>query len=254
MVKKMKFQSVSDIERYYIGKKIRAEQAKINYYKMQSRKYLDKVNPDTWLLYKYESKITKRKNKYEKKIKEEERKVLLEWNKSKGEKIELPKAKKKKITKTMAKAEFQLRRKLEEADENWLVIEITTGRKVHWRETQWGHYITASINATCFEPDNVRPQSPWSNRLMSMGNNIAKKEEAKYRKMLVQRIWEERVRELEQMAEDSKKSPAGGRGSKYFNQIYEESKKINDAIFMSHPDWHRDAKKDLSYKRWKEKS
>lgn len=117
MAKKMKFQSTSEIERYFIGKKIRAEQAKINYYKMQSRKYLEKVNPETGLLYKYEFKIDKWKIRNEKKIKEEKRKALLEWNKSKGEKIELPKVKKK-ITKTMAKAEFQLRRKLEEADEH----------------------------------------------------------------------------------------------------------------------------------------
>ena len=83
--------------------------------------------------------------------------------------------------------------------------EITTGQLVHWRETQGGHYISASVNITCFELNNVWPQIPGSNKIMSMGDQKAETEKVKYRAELIKRIGDEKVNNLEQLAMLSKK-------------------------------------------------
>jgi bacteriophage lambda ninG protein len=85
------------------------------------------------------------------------------------------------------------------------VREITTGQLVHWRETQGGHYISASVNITCFELNNVWPQFPGSNKIMSMGDQKAQAEKDKYRTELIKRIGLEKVNNLEQLAVISKK-------------------------------------------------
>lgn len=158
--------------------------------------------------------------------------------------------KQKTIGKSLAKEEFQLWAKISKADENGLVIEITTGNKVHWRETQGGHYISASINATCFDEKNVRPQFPWSNEAMSRGDKRALDIKEQYRNNLIKMIGIEEVERLERAEKErGNQISSSSFGRSYFKEIYEKYKALNDAIFAAHPNWSRKASEDKSWKK-----
>lgn len=259
-----KFWSVKEIEYFFEQRRIKNEQSNRNYYIAQTKKYSDKINRKTKILYVYEERMERYKIANRNKLEREKKKAIkafLEQEKS-GFVIakNWRKVKKKvdvgnnnltgKITKSKAKQEFQLYSKISRADKNGLVREITTGQLVHWRETQGGHYITASVNATCFVLDNVWPQFPGSNKIMSMGDQKAELEKAKYKAELTKRIGAEKVGELEQLAEDSKKGVKVRFWSSFFVEIYEKYKALNDEIFAKHPERNREKKKDLSWKKW----
>ena len=158
--------------------------------------------------------------------------------------------KQKTIGKSKAKEEFQLWSKISKADENGLVIEITTGNKVHWRETQGGHYISASINATCFDEKNVRPQFPWSNDAMSRGDKRALDIKEQYRNNLIKMIGLSEVERLERAEKErGNQISSSSFGRSYFKEIYEKYKALNDAIFAAHPNWSRKASEDQSWKK-----
>ena len=158
--------------------------------------------------------------------------------------------KQKTIGKSKAKEEFQLWSKISKADENGLVIEITTGNKVHWRETQGGHYISASINATCFDEKNVRPQFPWSNDAMSRGDKRALDIKEQYRNNLIKMIGIDEVERLERAEKErGNQISSSSFGRSYFKKIYEKYKALNDAIFAAHPNWSRKASEDQSWKK-----
>lgn len=259
-----KFWSIKEIELFFEQRRIENEQSNKNYYKAQSQKYLDKINPKTGILYSYEAKIERYKIANANKIEREKKKAIKAFQEQEKSGFVIAKNWRKvkkqvdvgnnnltgKITKSKAKQEFQLYSKISRADENGLVREITTGQLVHWRDTQGGHYISASINITCFNLDNVWPQFPGSNKIMSMGDQKADTEKAKYRAELIKRIGAEKVGELEQLAEDSKKWIKVRFWSSFFIEMYEKYKTLNDEIFAQHPDWNRDKKKDLSWQRW----
>lgn len=259
-----KFWSVKEIEYFFEQRRIKNEQSNKNYYKAQSQKYLDKINPNTGILYAYEARMERYKIANRNKLEREKKKAIKAFQEQEKSGFVIAKNWRKvkkqvdvgnnnltgKITKSKAKQEFQLYWKISRADENGLVREITTGQLVHWRETQGGHYITASVNATCFVLDNVWPQFPGSNKIMSMGDQKAELEKAKYKAELIKRIGAEKVGELEQLAEDSKKGVKVCFWSSFFVEIYEKYKALNDEIFAQHPDWNREKKKDLSRQRW----
>lgn len=96
-------------------------------------------------------------------------------------------------------ASFQKLRRLEEADENGMVRCISCGRVMHWSEAQGGHYIGRANRVTELEKDNVFPQCPTCNGMLS-GNPV------RYRINLVRKIGEPRVKRLEDMLEASKGS------------------------------------------------
>ena len=259
-----KFWSIKEIELFFEQRRIKNEQSNRNYYKAQSQKYLDKINPKTGILYSYEAKIERYKIANANKIEREKKKAIKAFQEQEKSGFVIAKNWRKvkkqvdvgnnnlsgKITKSKAKQEFQLYSKISRADENGLVREITTGQLVHWRETQWGHYISASVNIACFELNNVWPQFPGSNKIMSMGDQKAQAEKDKYRTELIKRIGLEKVNNLEQLAVISKKWTKIRFGSNFFSEIYEKYKALNDEIFAQHPDWSRDKKKDLSWQRW----
>ena len=259
-----KFWSIKEIEYFFEQRRIKNEQSNKNYYKAQSQKYLDKINPKTGILYSYEAKIERYKIANSNKIEREKKKAIKAFQEQEKSGFVIAKNWRKvkkqvdvgnnnltgKITKSKAKQEFQLYSKISRADENGLVREITTGQLVHWRETQGGHYISASVNITCFELNNVWPQFPGSNKIMSMGDQKAETEKVKYRAELIKRIGEEKVNNLEQLAMLSRKWTKVRFGSGFFAELYKKYKALNDEIFAQHPDWSRDKKKDLSWQRW----
>ena len=187
-----KFWSIKEIEYFFEQRRIKNEQSNRNYYKAQSQKYLDKINPKTGILYSYEAKIERYKIANANKIEREKKKAIKAFQEQEKSGFVIAKNWRKvkkqvdvgnnnltgKITKSKAKQEFQLYSKISRADENGLVREITTGQLVHWRETQGGHYISASVNITCFELNNVWPQFPGSNKIMSMGDQKAETEKS----------------------------------------------------------------------------
>lgn len=88
---------------------------------------------------------------------------------------------------------FQRLRRLEEADTNGNVRCISCGRILHWKDAQGGHYVSRQNRAVELERDNVWPQCPVCNGILS-GNIVS------YRINLVKKIGEERVKRIEDMA------------------------------------------------------
>lgn len=256
-----KFLNIQQIEHFFEERKRANEQSRLNYYKYQTKRYIDKVNPETGLLTKYEKAFERYKKANANKIERQKKSAIAQFkNNLKQEIWEYPvkrkisvsvwnNQKKEKITKEKAKSEFQLYAKLSRADKNWIVQEITTWKYVHWRECDWGHYISASVKQTCFEIDNVRPQFSGSNMIMSMWDKNAEQEKAKYRKNLIKKIWIERVEELEYIWKYGKnillkvKYPSN-------EEIYNKYKTLNDEIFKKNPTRSRNKSKDQSYQNY----
>lgn len=90
-------------------------------------------------------------------------------------------------------ARFQKLRRLEEANDEGYVTCISCGKRLPWNEAQGGHYVGRSCKATEIEHDNVWPQCPRCNGYLQ-GNLIM------YRRNLVRRIGEARVKRIEDMA------------------------------------------------------
>ena len=105
-------------------------------------------------------------------------------------------SKKKPIPKNIrdrAMANFQKLRRLEEANNEGYVSCISCGVRIPWQEAQGGHYIPRANRATEIEHDNVWPQCQRCNGFLN-GNPIP------YRRNLVKRIGEARVKRIEDMA------------------------------------------------------
>jgi len=111
------------------------------------------------------------------------------------------KAKKKKSKTTAQLVEqaavlLQRLRRLEESDDNGYCQCITSGVIGHFSEFQGGHYMGRRHTNTKLEKDNIWPQSPGDNCfLMKTSRGVAI-----YRRNLVEKIGEERVRGLEDLA------------------------------------------------------
>lgn len=262
---KKNFVSVKQIEQHFESRRIRNEQTKLNYYKALTTKYVNKIDPESWLLDKYVRKLEKYKIANANKCERDKnsaitafKKQIQQWietNRKGSRTIKVATNKKPKtIGKSLAKEEFQLWAKISKADDNGLVTEITTGNKAHWRETQGGHYISASINATCFDENNVRPQFPWSNEAMSRGDKRALDIKEQYRNNLIKMIGIEEVERLERSEKErGSQISSSSFGRSYFKEIYEKYKALNDAIFAAHPNWSRKASEDQSWKKRQEK-
>ena len=262
VIMKKNFVSVKQIENFYETRRLRNEQSRRNYYKAKTTNYLNKVDPETWVLDKYVRKYEKYKIANANKIEREKRHAIQEFEKQLKKWIEANrkwsrtitlKKESKRITKSMAKEEFQLFCKISRADEDWIVTEITTWKKVHRRETQWWHFVSASINQTCFDVNNVRPQFWRSNKQMSLWDSKSVEIKQKYRANLVKRIGEEAVQNLERV-EKYWKNQLFKSWRSLFSEIYKKYKDLNDKIFAEHKNRDRKAENDESWKKWKEEN
>lgn len=95
--------------------------------------------------------------------------------------------------KTLRKAKelFQKLRRIQEADDNGIVV-CVHGRRTHYSKCDGGHYYPAHYLNTCFCPDNVFPQE--KNKNMDMHNPETQKE---YRDFLIKRIGKKRLDHLD---------------------------------------------------------
>jgi len=57
--------------------------------------------------------------------------------------------------------------RLRDADNNGITTCITSGRRVHWKDADAGHFIGRRHRATKFDEQNVQAQSRHDNRLAS---------------------------------------------------------------------------------------
>ena len=62
-----------------------------------------------------------------------------------------------------AQTKFNLMRRLQEADDRGYCVCCCTGRRIHYKALDAGHYISRSKALTRFDPMNVHPQSKASN-------------------------------------------------------------------------------------------
>ncbi len=134
--------------------------------------------------------------------------------------------------KQRALTNFQRLRRLEERNPDGDVYCISCGRKMPWKESQGGHYISRTCEPTCNEPDNVWPQCTSCN-CYKYGNYTM------YRINLIKRIGIKRVERLENMMLASKGDEealaklypedqykvTGKKGKVYWNERNEEYKK-----------------------------
>jgi len=97
--------------------------------------------------------------------------------------------------------EFQLLRRLEEADKNGICECISCGRKHHYKEMDGGHYVAKSLKGNFgvrYKRNNVWPQCKQCNWYLS-GNVAA------FRERLVAKIGKSAVEWLEENKELDKK-------------------------------------------------
>lgn len=90
--------------------------------------------------------------------------------------------------------------RLSRADKSGYVRCFTSGKMVHWKEIQCGHYISRSVRATRWHLDNLRPQSVGEN-IFKSGNPIT------FRENLVKEIGEDKVKAVEKLRHAMFKPP-----------------------------------------------
>ena len=91
-----------------------------------------------------------------------------------------------------AKRDFQLLRRLQEADSNG-IVSCVHGKKAHYTKVDAGHYLPSHYKNTCFNHLNVWPQE--KNKNMDMINPMTVME---YRSFLIKKIGLSEVEKLEQ--------------------------------------------------------
>ncbi|MCF7945933.1 MAG: recombination protein NinG [Spirochaetia bacterium] len=96
----------------------------------------------------------------------------------------------KKTARDKCLSAFQKLRRVQCADENGYVTCISCGKKLHWKESDGGHYISRRYRETELEEDNVWPQCKKCN-MYGAG------EHADYRRNLIRLIGEDRVQRIE---------------------------------------------------------
>lgn len=107
------------------------------------------------------------------------------------------KPRKTSITWTKIKALLQKYVRLRDTWEDWYWNCIVTGKRIHRKEWNWWHYISASYKATALDLDNIHLQSAWSNKAMSMWDKTAEYHKQLYRENLLRKIWDKRLLALE---------------------------------------------------------
>ena len=117
--------------------------------------------------------------------------------------------KKTKKTKTLAQLandvakELQLLVRLKSADDNGYVFCIDgCGHFDNWRYMQGGHFLSRRYTATKILEENIHPQAPKCNMLMSKGDQRVYEG---YRKAMVDMYGEDFISELMLMTRETKK-------------------------------------------------
>lgn len=80
-------------------------------------------------------------------------------------------SKNKKLAKAKCDKYFSEYIRRRDADEKGLVKCCTSGKIMHWKRADAGHYISRRFEATRYDPRNCHPQSKQENRFYS-GNQL----------------------------------------------------------------------------------
>ena len=115
----------------------------------------------------------------------------------------------KKISKTLSTLElksavkyvavrFQLMRRLQESDDYGFCVCITSGKRIHFKQIDAGHYMSRRHHSTVFMSDNCWPQSK-KNNYHDSGDPVA------YRMSLNKKIGQSRVQQIEKTAHQVQK-------------------------------------------------
>lgn len=175
--------------------KIKARIAKrVEFYNKQREKKLENYKR------KLEEKHLKAIERYKKK-----QKSKLEYQKRKFEWKKIPKKLERKVMKTNSLEKIkqkvlslaQLYARLRDSDENWYWKCISCWKRIHRTKWDWWHYISRANMSTAFNLNNINLQCKHCNWMLHW--NIQW-----YRANLINKIWEEWVRELEESKNQTK--------------------------------------------------
>lgn len=95
---------------------------------------------------------------------------------------------------------FSVYIRLKNADKEGYCICVTSGRRIHWKEIQNGHFYSRKYYPTRWNEDNCHPQS-MSDNVFLRGNYI------EYTKYMIDRYGREYVDELGRLAKSGQKIP-----------------------------------------------
>lgn len=197
-----KMKSIDCNDAYKAQKKILKEQKKLESRLAKRIEYCNKQREKKLENYrkKLDEKYTKVIERYKKKqnSKLEYKRRKLEWKK-------IPKKLEKKVKKTNSTEKIkqkvlslaQLYSRLRDSDENWYWKCISCWKRIHRTKWDWWHYISRTNMSTAFNLNNINLQCKHCNWMLHW--NIQW-----YRANLINKIWEEWVRELEESKNQTK--------------------------------------------------
>ena len=195
-------ESIDNNNTYKTLKKIEKEQKKLQskiakraeFYKKQKEKRL--ANYKKKLDDKYSRVIERYKKKQEAKLEYRQRK--LEWKKI-TKKLERKVKKNPSLEKMKQKilSLAQLYARLRDSDENWYWKCISCWKRIHRTKGDWWHYISRANMSTAFNLNNINLQCKHCNWMLHW--NVTS-----YRANLINKIWEEKVIELEESKNETK--------------------------------------------------
>ena len=187
---------------YKVQKKIEKEKQKseakiakrVEFYKKQKEKRL--ANYKKRLDDKYTRVIERYKKKQEAKLEYWKRK--LEWKKI-TKKLERKVKRNPSLEKMKQKilSLAQLYARLRDSDENWYWKCISCWKRIHRTKGDWWHYISRANMSTAFNLNNINLQCKHCNWMLHWNTT-------EYRANLINKIWEEKVIELEQSKNETK--------------------------------------------------
>ena len=96
-----------------------------------------------------------------------------------------------------SQAQFNLMRRMQEADGHGYCICCCTGRRIHYKALDGGHFISRSKARTRFEPMNVHPQSKASN-----AHDFGNQDQEQYCLFMINRYGQEEVDALVERSRD----------------------------------------------------
>ena len=191
-----KMKSIDQNNAYKAQKKIEKEKKKlqvriakrVEYYKKQKEKKLEDYKKK--LDEKYAKVIERYKKKQNSKLEYQQRK--LEWKK-------IPKKLEKKVKKMPSIEKIkhrvlslaQLYARLRDSDENWYWKCISCWKRVHRTKWDGWHYISRANMSTAFNLNNINLQCKHCNWMLHWNIQC-------YRANLINKIWEEEVKKLEE--------------------------------------------------------
>jgi hypothetical protein len=95
---------------------------------------------------------------------------------------------------------FNLLRRIESTDDYGFCACVVTGQRIHFKEVDAGHFISATRQATRFDHRNVHPQSKGSNQFDTTNNSLIY-----YTIFMVECYGRETVDELLNLSKETKK-------------------------------------------------